>query len=133
MCPARSSIGSRLNKVLAMTFQIGQMLILLDGQRRRIGEVTVERLDGELLFAAVQHGPDFAVAAPLFRAFEEAVELQALKKVDELAAEIAALKLQLAAGKDEEPVAIDDVQVWSDGTMTCKLRSVSAGDGERVA
>jgi hypothetical protein len=113
-----------------MTIQAGQVYALLDNQRRNIGEVTIERLEGELLFASIHPGVDFAAVVPLFRAFEEAVELQALKKVDELAGQIAALKLQLASGKDREPMAIHDVQVWSDGAMTCRLRPVAPSDGK---
>ena len=107
--------------VLAMTFEIGQVLTLLDGQTRRIGDIAIEGLEDNLLFARMRTGPDFAIAEPLFRAFEEAVELQALKKVNDLVAEIRAMELQRVSADGKHTVPIHNVQVWSDGRMTCRV------------
>jgi hypothetical protein len=120
-----------------MTFHADQVVTLFDGTNRRIGDLTVERIDNDLLFARIRPGPDFAVAEPLFRAFEEAVELQALKKVDELDGAIAALNLHLVTDDDQQSTSVHDVQVWSDGEMTCRLTPVAPpsvnGAADRMA
>jgi hypothetical protein len=116
-----------------MNFHAGQVLTLLDGTRRRIGEVTVERVEDDLVFADLRSGPDFAAVEPLFQAFEEAVDSQALKRVDALDAEIAALKLHLVTADGTEAVPIHDVQVWSDGRMTCRVPPVAPADAQGSA
>jgi hypothetical protein len=112
-----------------MTLQGGQKWILLDGARRRIGELTIERMEDDLVFAAIYPGPDFGAVEPLFRSFEVAVEAQALKRVDELDAEIAALNLQLVSSDGRETVPVQDVQIWSDGGITCRLPRLGRADG----
>ena len=111
-----------------MTMEAGQMLKFSDSERRRIGDLTVERRENDLVFAHIEPGPDFTSVEPLFRAFEEAVELQARKRVDELDAEIAALKLHLTTADGSESVPIRDVQIWSDGEMSCRIAADAAGD-----
>jgi hypothetical protein len=63
----------------------------------------------------------------LFEEFEEAVNLQALRLVDELDTEIAALGLYLRTPDGLQRMEIHDVQIWSDGDVTCQL-----GDGTRA-
>jgi len=57
----------------------------------------------------------------LFQDFEAAANLQALSAVDELDTEIAALGLHLRTPDGSQRIKIHDVQIWSDGDMTCKL------------
>jgi hypothetical protein len=68
---------------------------------------------------------DYPTVQPLFRAFEEAVELQALKAVDRLDTTMASLGLQLGMPNEAERVAVHDVQIWSDGGMTCRVSTTA--------
>jgi hypothetical protein len=94
---------------------------LLDAEQRPLGQVTIERCEDRLLFGKFVPGPAFPAVEHLFRAFEEAVNAQALSVVEELDAAIAALGLHFRWPEDSQAVAIHDVQIWSDGEMTCRL------------
>ena len=96
---------------------------LIDAQQRQMGQVTIERNKGNLIFGMFDPRPAFSAVAQLFQDFEEAVDVQALSVVDELDAKIAGLGLHLRFPNGKR-VEIHDVQIYSDGGMTCRL-----GDG----
>ncbi len=95
--------------------------LLLDKQQRLLGRLTVDQVERDLLSGTFSAEPAFQEVALLFRAFEEAVDLQALRVVDELDHTIAALGLHLWHPTDNTARPIHDVQIWSDGGMTCRL------------
>lgn len=105
-----------------MPFQAGQVLDLFDAQERRVGRMTVARREGDLLFGRFAPGPAFAAVAQLFRDFEEAADAQALSVVDQLDAAIAALGLSLGPPDGSQRLDIQDVQIWNEGEITCRLR-----------
>ncbi len=107
--------------MLAMQFHPGQVLTLLNAQQQRVGELTVEGREGDLVLGTFVPGPVFSEMQPLFRAFEKAAEAQALSVVDELDAAIATLHLRLAGPGGAPPVDIHDVQIWSDGGISLRL------------
>jgi hypothetical protein len=94
---------------------------LVDSRQRQLGEIVIERNEEELLFGEFIRGPDYSDVEQLFRQFDEAVNLQALRKVDELDAAISALGLHLRSLDGSQQLAIKDVQIWSDGSITCRL------------
>ena len=94
---------------------------LLDARQRQIGELVLERSEDKLLFGKFIPGRAFAEVQHLFREFEEAVNCRALRKVDELDATIDALGLHLQSPDGSQRLAIRDVQIWSDGGITCRL------------
>jgi hypothetical protein len=98
-----------------------QIVDLLDTKQRLIGQMRIERREGDLLVGTFVPGPAFPSIEPLFRAFEEAVDVQALHLIDELDAAIGALGLRLRWLDAPEPMAIRDVQIWSDGDISCRL------------
>jgi hypothetical protein len=116
-----------------MTRQTEERFQLLDAHHRQVGEVVVERRGENLLFGEFIADRAFSDLADLFRAFEEAVNLQALRKVDELDAAIAALGLYLRSPDGSQEIAIRDVQIWSDGGITCRPlgAAVPRMDGSR--
>src|SRR6058998_2088010 len=69
----------------------------------------------------VGHIVDLVDTEQLFHEFEAAVEAQALHAIEPLDAAIAALGLYLQRSNTCESIAVQDVQIWSDGTMTCRL------------
>lgn len=93
---------------------------LVDARQRRLGRMTVERDGGGLLVGTFAPGPDFPAVSPLFERFEEAAESQALAAVERLDAEINALGLHLRRPDGSGRVEVHDVQIWSDGGMTCR-------------
>ena len=106
---------------------------LMDTQQRHIGQMQIEHQEDDLLVGTFVPGPGFPSVKRLFRDFEEAVDVQALHVIDELDAAIAALGLYLRRPDVAEPIAIQDVQIWSDGGMTCRLcgQSTTLANGER--
>jgi hypothetical protein len=101
--------------------QSGETFQLVDAQQRRLGWMALESNDGGLLSGTFTPGPDYPAVRPLFRAFEEAAELQALSAVDRLDATLASLGLRLCPQGGASPVPVHDVQIWSDGGMTCRV------------
>src|SRR5438128_1464990 len=82
----------------------------------------------DLLCGTFVPGPAFPSVEQLFHEFEAAVEVQALHAIEALDAAIAALGLHLQWPDAREPIAVQDVQIWSDGSITCRLceQSVAA-------
>ena len=78
-----------------MTQQSPIRLQLFDAHERLIGEMVLERREDKLLFGEFTPSSAFSNVAHLFQQFEEAVNLQALGKVDELDAAIGSLGLFL--------------------------------------
>jgi len=103
-----------------------QIVQLFDGQQRPVGQINLEREEGNLFFGKFIPGPAFASVEKLFRDFEEAVNVQALSVVDELDAAIGALGLYLRSPNGARS-EIHDVQIWSDGGITYRVRESSLG------
>ena len=86
----------------------------------------IERHEDELIFGTFVPGPAFPSVEQLFRDFEEAVDVQALHVIDKLDAAITALGLHLHWPSVSESIDVQDVQIWSDGSITCRLCGKSA-------
>jgi hypothetical protein len=116
-----------------MQFQAEQTVQLIDAKGRQVGQIVVERCEERLIFGKFIPGPAFPAVQQLFREFEEAVDLQALSVVDELDAAIEALGLRLCALDSLHCTEVHDVQIWSDGGVTCRVGSpvLSTRDRDR--
>ena len=104
-----------------MQLQINQVVHLVDRQEQQLGQIEIERREENLIFGQFVPGPAFSTVRPLFQEFEEAVNLQALSVIDELDTAIAALGLHLLTPRDSQRIEAHDVQIWSDGSITCKV------------
>lgn len=104
-----------------MQLQAEQVVHLVDAQGQQVGQIVIERREGNLVFGRFVPGPAFSTVQHLFREFEEAVNLQALSVVDELDTAIAALGLHLHTPDDSQRTEAHDVQIWSDGSITCRV------------
>lgn len=105
-----------------MILQPGQVLPLTDTQGRQLGQVTVERQEAGQLLGSFTPGPAFAEIEPLFREFEELANDQVLSLLDAVDASIDALGLRLRLAEGSNTLEVHDVQLWSDGGISCKLR-----------
>lgn len=106
-----------------MQLQTEQVVHLVNAQGQQLGQIVIERREDKLVFGRFIPGPAFPAVQHLFRQFEEAVNLQALSVVDELDAAITALDLHLRTPEDSQCIAAYDVQIWSDGSITCRVGS----------
>lgn len=113
-----------------MHLNTSQVLEVLDGQDRAVGQMTVETKEGNLLSGKFIAGPAFPSVAEVFRNFEEAVNSQALGVVAKLDSQIARLGLRLRSPQGAEFLQVHDVQIWSDGGMSCRLSNQNGAGWE---
>ena len=104
-----------------MSRYVGHSLDLMDTEQRQLGQMRIERQEEDLLYGTFMPGLAFPSVEQLFHEFEAAVEVQALHVIEPLDAAIAALGLHLQRSNAREPIVVQDVQIWSDGTITCRL------------
>jgi hypothetical protein len=104
-----------------MLFQLNHSLTLSDARGLTYGWMTLESHEEPLLQGVFVPGPDFLRVSPLFRQFEEAVNEQALSTVNRLDAAISALGLVLSSPDGSEQTPVYDVQIWTDGGISCRL------------
>ena len=93
----------------------------MDTEQRQLGRMRIERQEEDLLSGTFVPGTAFPSVEQLFHEFEAAVEVQALHVIETLDAAIAALGLYLRWPDTREPIAVQDVQIWRDGSITCRL------------
>jgi hypothetical protein len=108
-----------------MQVQIEQVVQLVDRQGQQMGQIEIERREENLIFGRFVPGPVFSTVQSLFQEFEEAVNLQALSVLDELDTAIAALGLHVQTPGDVQRIEAHDVQIWSDGSITCRVGSTT--------
>ena len=104
-----------------MSRYVGHSLDLMDTEQRQLGQMRIERQEEDLLYGTFMPGLAFPSVEQLFHEFEAAVEVQALHVIEPLDAAIAALGLYLQRSNTRESIAVQDVQIWSDGTITCRF------------
>ena len=104
-----------------MQLQAKQTVDLVTAEKRSLGQVVIERSEEGCCFGSFTPRSAFSAVQPLFRDFEEAVNLQALSIVDELDAAIRALGLHICLPDGSQPVAVEDVQIWSDGRISFRI------------
>jgi hypothetical protein len=109
-----------------MPLQTGQGVELVDARGRRLGRLLIDDVNGEVIGGTFEAGRDFAQVENLFHAFTEAAEGHALGVADRLLADIAALDIHLESPESGYQPAVHDVQLWSDGAMSCRLRDAFA-------
>ena len=104
-----------------MSRYVGHSVEIIDTEQRQLGRMLIERQEEDLLYGTFVPGPAFPGVEQLFHEFEAAVEVQALHVIETLDAAIAALGLHLQWPEAREPIAIQDVQIWGDRNITCRL------------
>jgi hypothetical protein len=109
---------SRYGGVLIMKAE--HIFELMDGQQQCLGQVRMEREEAGLVLGEFTPAPAFASIEVLFREFEAAADRQALHRVEELDAAIAARGLRLRSD-GSGAIEVRDVQIWSDGGFSCRL------------
>ena len=114
-----------------MQLEVEQVVQLVDPQGRQVGQIEIERREENLIFGRFVPGPAFSTVEHLFQEFEEAVNLQALSVIDELDTAIAALGLHLHTPGDSQRIEAHDVQIWSDGSITCRVGSATVSAKDR--
>jgi len=102
-------------------------ILLVGSTLDLIAHVEIERVEGDLLSGCLFPGPDFTKVAPLFKAWEDAVENQCLPLVDELDQRIGQLGLAITLPELTTRYDLFDFQVWNDNRFTCRLVHGSLG------
>ena len=99
----------------------GDHLELTDPRGVVLGAVDIDTVEPSRLrlLGTFHPGPGFQPFVALFNTFEEYVEAAALAHLPEIERQIAALGL-LIARSGEQGVAVNDVQIYSDGGFSCR-------------
>jgi hypothetical protein len=97
---------------------------LTDAQRRFLGQVFIERTEGDRVFGRFAPQADFAAVRSLFEELEEAANGQMFSEADRLAEQIDRLGLHLA-GYGAEQLAICDVQIMGESTLCCRVPNLA--------
>ncbi|MBI1917170.1 MAG: hypothetical protein HYS12_20895 [Planctomycetes bacterium] len=105
-----------------MSLKPQQRLELLDGHRRTLGRVEIERVQGDLVFGRFTPAEDFVAVEGLFADYIEAANDQLLSAVADLDQTIASLGLSFRAEDGSDLVGIADVQI-GEGTINFRLPS----------
>ncbi len=108
-----------------MQLQSEQVIQLIDRQGHQIGQIEIERREENLIFGRFVPDSAFSTMQHLFQEFEEAVDAQALSVVDELDTAIATLGLHLNMPGDSQCLEAHDVQIWRDGSISCRVESTT--------
>src|SRR5687767_2091463 len=116
-----------------MTLLEGHELLIQDAQQRTLGRMTLETVNGDLLSGTFAPGEAFVAVEQLFKDFEEAVNAQALRTVDSIDAAIAELGLRLTATDGSQSIQVHDVQIWSDGGISCRTGGPAASVNGQAA
>jgi hypothetical protein len=103
-----------------VSLQPQQRLRLADQHEHDLGEIVVERIEGDLVFGQFTPAPGYASVASLFAQFAEAANEQLFTVVEELSASINALALHLSSPNGAKLPAIHDVQIGA-GRITFRI------------
>ena len=106
---------------LTMPLDPRQTLSLVDSDGRCLGEVSIERIEGNRIFGRFSRGHNFAAVETLFCQWEEAVNDQMFSLVDQLTREIDRLGLRLASPDGSEQLKLCDVQISNAGDLCCRI------------
>lgn len=100
-----------------------QLLVLgvSDAAGRDLGMVEVESITDGLVVGEFIPGPDYNQVEPVFREFAEMVEAFSLHHIDRAADAIGRIGVTIRAHPTRPPVAVHDVQIYSDGGFSCRL------------
>ena len=104
-----------------MSLQPRQRLYLRDGQNRHLGDVSIDRIEGDLVFGGFTPGPDYAGVQSLFAEYVETANQQLLHLIGELDEAISRLGLRLDSPDGAELPSICDVQI-GEGVINFRLR-----------
>jgi len=98
-----------------------QTSLLTDACGQSLGQVSIERIEGNRLFGRFTAGADFGGVRCLFEKLEEAVNDQVFGDADRLAEQIDRLDLRLAGTGPAEQLALRDVQIMDGSAFCCKV------------
>src|SRR5712692_2356539 len=113
---------------MTMNLQCQQEVSLLDGQARVLGQVRIDRIQGDLVFGRFTAGPAYAEVEPLFTEYVEAANEQVLSIVGRLDEAIARLNLHLHSADAGALPAIYDVHIGA-GSITFRVRTTVTQTG----
>ena len=98
-----------------------QTACLIDSHGHYLGDVVIERIEGNRVFGRFSCAVGFDSLEDLFREFENAVNDQIFSVVDELASKIEALDLRLASSDGNEQLGLFDVQIMNTHDFCCRI------------
>ena len=98
---------------------------LTDAQGRSLGQVFIERIEGDRVFGRIAPHADFAAVRALFEELEAAANGQLFSEADRLADEIDRLGLHLTGYGAAEDLAVCDVQIMAESALSCRVPNLA--------
>ena len=105
-----------------MAFASDNVFTVVDSEHRGLGDFTADDRQGDLISGSFARSEQFSAVEPLFASLEDVVENQILSLVDSRRAPIDALGLQIVSPQTSQHWRVFDVQFWSDGSGSVRLR-----------
>lgn len=110
-----------------------QELHLVDAQGNPLGSVSIDRIEGDQVFARFCAAAGFARVQLNFREFEEAVNDQLFHEADRLSREIDSLGLRLASVDGTNSLQLEDVQIMNDTDLSCRVPNLGLTQSKQEA
>jgi len=98
-----------------------QMARLVDSTGRHLGDVFIERIEGNRLYARFCRVQGFSAVESLFLDWEEAVNDQMFSIVDRLSGRIDQLGLRLMSSDGVDVLEVSDVQIMNGHDLCCRV------------
>ena len=108
-----------------MDFQIGHVYTLKDDADRKIGNVRITSIQGNLLQGSLEDTEGLASVPEVFQRHERAVNQQLFVLVDEIETEIEALAPRLYSSESDSSMRVFDLQIMNLRDVSFRLSPFS--------
>lgn len=102
-----------------------QTVRLTDSKGRYLGAVSIQRIEGNRVFARFSPAADFALVERLFLDLEEAANDQLFSSVDQISGDVDRLGLRLASEDCSEQLELRDVQIMNRHDLSCRVPNLA--------
>lgn len=102
-----------------------QTLYLTDVQGRRLGRVSIDRIEGDRVLGRFTPEDAFDAVRPLFAEFEAVVNDQLFSEADRLSHQIDRLGLSLISADAAGQLAVCDVQIMAVSAFCCRVPNLA--------
>ena len=109
-----------------------ETVYLIDSAGRRLGEVSIQRIEGDRVHGRFAANSQFDDVREVFEDFEEAVNEQLFHEADRLSVAIDELGLHLSSADAGETLELQDTQIMNDADLSCRVPNLGLTQARRA-